>query len=253
MMNRTRVIVNRLLLVVLLSAPMPAMGEEGGLTVFYPERVLPPAMRGGGTAVPSTRWPGVGDKSAAAGGGLTLRGTLMNGNGATAILAASGGEAFAVRWRQGEEAPIKNHGGYFLIEVNPRQAKVRFPSHHPCLSMPEQGVTCESSSVAILSLLRLAALPTVSPPTVAPPAAASSPTAGNIPSVSPPVVTTGGGVNPFQVLLENQRRNASSPPGAAAQSDGVPKSMPKRIEAGEAPPGMKVLRTPFGDRLAPAE
>ena len=125
------------------------------------------------------------------------------------------------------DLPIPGNSGYFLVEVGSGKVSIRYPQGSPCKEHLDEGVKCTSTSLASVTLTN------------------GSPIASS-PSLSGALQTLGEDtdselINPFEAILERQI-NPNSETDEAAFT-------PRRINPEDVPPGMKVVSTPFGDRL----
>jgi hypothetical protein len=125
---------------------------------------------------------------------------------------------------------VTGYPGFEIIGISAGNASVRYPENVNCIEFVEEGVTCESSNVATLSLKNGSPLE----PRVVDIASSNNQSLGGS--------TTGEPINPFEALLEG-----SSNPDAGSDADNA--FTPRRISPEDVPPGMRVVSTPFGDRL----
>jgi hypothetical protein len=191
---------------------------------------------------------------------FTLEGTSRIGARVSAMLVAPDGKKVMQTLRDNQATPIKGYEEFKLLSVDARQVEVLYPENSPCrASNLQRGIQCGSDGKsATLNLLNARALP---------------------PSAPPPVPIQPGQPapmdNPFAAALQqaNQQANqqAGQPPGALnpfapqpspvgmtgnpplAPGQAQPDFRPQRIRDEDVPPGMKVIRTPFGDRLVPEQ
>ena len=122
---------------------------------------------------------------------------------------------------------IPGHPGYEVSRIGSGEAFLRYPDETTCIEFQQDGVTCESAQVARVSLTNQA-------PLESPVSARDSVAAEDSGGEDAPI-------NPFEALLERAANpNADSDTGSFE---------PIRIDPKDVPPGMKVVSTPFGDRL----
>jgi hypothetical protein len=188
---------------------------------------------------------------------FSLRGTSRIGDKLSAILQAPNGKQMIQRL-QGQRTEINGYPGYFLVQVNPREIQIEYPKESPCQNDNEQkGVYCSpDKKTATLKLVRLNAL-AAPPPPKALPVVQNQPQfpPGQMPPGQPgqPVQQTPFGPMPFgqparqltpQEIKERQEK--------FEQRKELYKNFKKQeIRDEDVPPGMRVVRTPFGDRLIP--
>jgi len=149
---------------------------------------------------------------------FTLRGTSRIGKKRTAILKGPDNKDLVQRFENNQRTPIEGYEGYYLLGVKAREVQIEYPKGAPCRKSNEQkGIECDGE-IAILSLVQGRALP-------------PRRSARSRPPSRPP--TSRSARNRF--------------PGP--QSRNRPER--KVIPPSEVPPGMRVVHTPFGDRLVP--
>jgi hypothetical protein len=171
---------------------------------------------------------------------FTLVGTSRIGGRQRATLASSTGQILHVEIRDGEDAPIDGFPGYRLVSVNSRRAEISLPSGMPCVGARAQGVSCGTDGLAQLSLTTAAPVP-VAAPTIAAEATGE-----------PAVAEANGDVaadNPFAAALRAAAQNERAAGDGQRGPFNAERFQPRRIAPEDVPPGMRVVRTPFGDRL----
>ena len=190
---------------------------------------------------------------------FVLRGTSRIGDRYHVVLEHVGGKEMRIPWREGRTSPIDGFPGYELLSVSPRVARIGFPEKSMCLEDDlDKGIYCSAiGDSARLVLVRRTPTAAPKPPVKA----------GN----KPKSATTGGSPpsNPFQAALEKARSEQQG--GAAPAAQAMPRTKakddveatrerlrrarsnfkPKKIDPDDVPEGMKVVHTPFGDRLVP--
>ena len=162
---------------------------------------------------------------------FTLVGTSRIGSKQTALLKHLGGDVIRVPLT-GSVNPIPGHDLYSVVNYGAGQVAVRYPSAISCGDFADQGISCDpETNIATLSLTTADAivrLAEVEPETPAPEQEEAAPDTPR---------------NPFEALRDRARAvNAGdAPPPERFQ--------PRRIDPADVPPGMRVVSTPFGDRL----
>lgn len=155
-------------------------------------------------------------------------------------LAKIGGDiSINLRHMSGEDVRIKladlpvripGFEGFSVLGASGRTVSIRHPDSAPCLSFSNEGVECDAElNTSLLQLAkgsRSIPLSTIDGDNVEPSTTESTP------------------VNPFDVI----RRSAESG-GSATETDSSRRFRPRRIDPADVPPGMRVVSTPFGDRL----
>lgn len=162
---------------------------------------------------------------------FTLRGTSRIGDKRVAMLQAPDGKEFMQRLRKNERTPLDGYPTYFLVKIDGREATLEYPSDAPCrVSSPVKGLQCkENGKVAVLNLMRKGAI--APPPPPQPPPVAAQPV---LPAANP---------------AEERKRQEEE----LKKRQELYKNFQKQVIKDEdVPPGMRVVRTPFGDRLIPA-
>ncbi|MEY3220504.1 MAG: hypothetical protein RIT27_1861 [Pseudomonadota bacterium] len=162
---------------------------------------------------------------------FVLKGTTKLGKNYQVFLQTPDGKDIVQEWEKGKTPEIEGFGDFKLINVTRREVVIGYPDNSPCqLSHLDRGVICApDQKTATLKLIR--GNPSApKPPPAAPPPLAPAQTA------APP--------NAAQLSPEAQRLQTLFQ--QAAQQNQPP-------AAGNQPPpaGMKVVKTPFGDRLVP--
>ncbi|EIJ43571.1 hypothetical protein BegalDRAFT_2736 [Beggiatoa alba B18LD] len=179
---------------------------------------------------------------------FALVGTSRIGNKKAVILQTKEGKQFVQRLK-GARTPIDGYQGYFLLDINSREIKLEYPSESPCrASNAQKGVQCvDNGKSAKLALVRQNALP---PP--APPQPVVAQPTGQVPNLPPGAVPPG----PLQPVQFGPRE--LTPEEAAKREAEIKKRQEiyknfqrQEIKDEDVPPGMRVVRTPFGDRLVP--
>ncbi len=145
-----------------------------------------------------------------------LLGTQIIGARKVAYLQTPNGNNIRQTLNSNGATPIAGFRDYILRSVGTREVQIAYPSDAPCQeNRDEKGVKCENPTLATLSLKRGKRTP---------------------PRIPKPMPVT--------------------PPSAAHQQQAPQQGQPfqpRIIKDEEIPPGMKRIRTPFGDRLVPAQ
>ena len=171
---------------------------------------------------------------------FTLVGTSRIGGRQRATLASSTGQILHVELRDGEDAPIDGFPGYRLVSVGSRRAEVSLPAGMPCVGERSQGVSCGTDGLVELSLTTAAPVPMAVPAIAA--EATGEPAAIDANSVV-------AAENPFAAALRAAAQNERAAGDGQRGPFNAERFQPRRIAPEDVPPGMRVVRTPFGDRL----
>ena len=170
------------------------------------------------------------DDTAASGAEFSLIGTARIGSRTSVILRHASGEEVRVSLER-SRMPIPGYEQYAVLGSESDSVSIQYPQSVACAEFAAQGVSCdESRNVATLSLTTAKA--TVPSPS---PAETAEPDSGQEEVRDAPT-------NPFEAL-RNRAQNGGPPP---ERSD---RFQPRRIDPADVPPGMRVVSTPFGDRL----
>jgi hypothetical protein len=169
---------------------------------------------------------------------FTLLGTSRIGDKYSVIIQHKGGKAIVVKVGPGASASIPEHGGYSIVTVAAGTVSIRYPNNTVCVEFSDRGVSCnESGDTADLTLA--ASKPLASSNRSLALSTQSDGASGGNPDTGPTDV-----VNPFAALREAQAEN----PADSSTSSGA-RFSPRRVAPEDVPPGMRVVSTPFGDRL----
>ncbi len=214
-----------LLTPVLLSLSALAYGQE--LSLFEPVAVEDVSVR---AELQQNR-----EQQAAPGvPSFTLVGTSRIGSRYSATLAASNGKVVVVNGSPGSVQEIPDHPGYRIVDIGSRRVSIANPGGIPCIATPDKGVACDANGVSLLSLATAA-------PVAAPAGAVVDPAAPAPESDIPE--------NPFAAALRAAAQNEANARGDTGNATAAERFQPRRIAPEDVPPGMRVVRTPFGDRL----
>ena len=165
---------------------------------------------------------------------FTLLGTSRIGGKYRATLRASNEQVVQVEYQGGDSVPIPGYVGYRLVSVGSREVSISYPPSAPCVNAEDQGVRCGSEGQGTLSLR-----------TAAPVVVAS--TEGQEAQAEGEQEAAEQNENPFAAALRAAAQNEAAANGRP-RGNGQ-RFEPRRIPPDEVPPGMRVVRTPFGDRL----
>jgi hypothetical protein len=178
---------------------------------------------------------------------FTLVGTSRIGARRSAILRHQNGETIRVATGAGGTAAIDGYEEYSIYDVGAGKLSVRYPSNIPCIAHKDKGVNCTGTpNTAQLQLVNAEALARVEP---APNIALSADGTGLVDGAAG--VSLEGNANPFEALRAARAAGGNpaeiSPGGGRDGRNG--RFTPRRISPEDVPPGMRVVSTPFGDRL----
>ncbi len=157
-----------------------------------------------------------------------LKGTSIIGDKRAAILVAPDKKEFIQYFKNNIRTPIKSEKfkGYFLLNVEAREVEIEYPIEAPCRKDIEKyGVKCveknDGVTTAKLNLTQRKALKAPKPPA----------------SPKPPI---------NKAEIDKKRKKALE------KRKKIYKNFKRKVIKDEdVPPGMRVVRTPFGDRLVP--
>lgn len=174
---------------------------------------------------------------------FTLVGTSRIGDKYSAIIRHKDGEAIAVKADPGASTSIPEHADYSVVSVAAGTVSIRYPGNTACIEFSERGVSCnEAGNTADLTL---AASEPLEPSNRSLSLATQSNEIGANPNGDNPDAAQTDVVNPFAALREAQVEN----PADNSTNGAGGRFTPRRIAPEDVPPGMRVVTTPFGDRL----
>ena len=151
---------------------------------------------------------------------FVLQGTSRFGSRRAAVLKGPDNKPFIQYFENNTRTPLKGFEDYHLVSVKAREVQIEYPEDFPChKDKPKKGLKCDKiangKTVAILNLKRNEALPA--------------------PKASP-----------------KKTAKKSSQEDEQKKRKELYKNFKKRVIKDEdVPAGMRVVRTPFGDRLVP--
>ncbi len=161
---------------------------------------------------------------------FSLIGTARIGSRTSVMLRHVSGKEVRVALKRSRMA-IPGYEQYAIVGSDGDSVSIQYPQAVDCLEFAAQGVSCDASrNVAILSLTT--AKPILPSPA---PAETAQTDTGQEEERSTPS-------NPFEAL-RNRAQNGEPP------SERPGRFQPRRIDPADVPPGMRVVSTPFGDRL----
>lgn len=188
---------------------------------------------------------------------FTLRSTSRFGDEYQVVLLDRNGSPMKVNWHEGTSTKVPGAQGFEVVDVNPRLVSLVHPNEDACIADASKGVTCADGNIAILNLSNAAPIQ----------AGADGPaneTAGaSLEAASTDAGTNGTEpaepqvfLNPFsgqpevlrEIPEEERLARLQRQRERAARLD---QFQPVRIDEADVPPGMRIDRTPFGDRLVP--
>ncbi len=153
---------------------------------------------------------------------FTLRGISIIGSRKSVILQAVDGKQYLRRWLTKGPTPISGIAGYedyAILKIEPKEVLIRYPKKSPCRrSNDKVGITCKSDGNAILGFMHRNPIVQAKP-------------------------------TPLQKSSPASTEKAEA---KKAKLKEVYKNFKRKVIKDEdVPPGMRVVRTPFGDRLVP--
>ena len=121
--------------------------------------------------------------------------------------------------------PIPGYPGYAVFSGQNQQVAITLPANETCQVFPESGISCRDSSTAELALVL-----------------------GGVVKPKTPVDSNEEVVeeNPDNPFARIRAANAAYNPASEPESQ---RFRPRRIPPEDVPEGMRVISTPFGDRL----
>jgi hypothetical protein len=208
------------------------------------------AMPMGGMGIPQNGQPA-----------FTLRGTSRFGDEYTTTLLNRNGEPIRVKWREGEKVAVPGFDGFQIMAISPRSVTLVHPEFDACIPSDESGVSCNENNIAVLSMATGTPLASNgTPPQNSGQIQGQQFGFENVPAgIAMPVHNAEGEqvfINPFSG--EPEVVNQPSPEEQAARVDRQRQRAERlnqfeavRIDPADVPPGMRLVRTPFGDRIVP--
>ena len=163
---------------------------------------------------------------------FVLRGTSRIGDKRVVVLTGFDNKEFIQRLENNQRTPIAGYPDYYLLSVEPREIRIEYPTESPCRQdNPQKGLKCnkaDEGKTAILSLKQGKALPPPPPPK---------------PQNTTQSARSSGLSKEEQAKKRKEERE---------RRQKLYKNFKRQVIKDEdVPPGMRVVRTPFGDRLVP--
>jgi hypothetical protein len=201
------------------------------LTLF--EAVETPANGGALSATQARE-----QRNIANGPAFTLLGTSRIGDRRRASLVDSNGEVLVVELSDAESTPIPDHIGYSIVTLESGKVSISLPADMPCIAASDKGVNCGSDGLAELSLT-----------TAAPIVIAGNQDNGAAVPGQEEAAPEGQVDNPFAAALRAAAQNEANAQNGRPRRGNAESFEARRIAPEDVPAGMRVVRTPFGDRL----
>lgn len=212
----------------LLALTMVNVSHAQDLNLF--EDVQSTATAAGGDAAPTRERRGSASAPA-----YTLIGTSRIGGKRMATLMGQDGEAQKVEFKEGARVMVPGSPGITIVDFGPRTVSLQHPESSPCVSAVDKGVSCVNG-LSVLSLTTAAPIRTQAPVEQI---AAENEQASDEETAP---------ANPFAAALRAAAENGRDPESNLANSRRE-RFQPRRIADEDVPEGMRLVRTPFGDRL----
>ena len=176
------------------------------------------------------RSSGVNAEARASEAEFALLGTLRVGNKTSVTLRHVSGAEFRVPLEH-PRTPIPGYEQYAIIGADRENISIQYPQSVACMEFLAQGISCDASrNVATLTLTTAKAIMSTLAQTESAQSEPKQEEAGAAPT------------NPFEAL-RNRSQNSDL---STVRPD---RFQPRRIDPADVPPGMRVVSTPFGDRL----
>ena len=161
---------------------------------------------------------------------FALIGTFRIGGKNSVMLRHVSGAEFRVPVEH-PRTPIPGHEQYAIIGADRESISIQYPQSVACIEFLAQGISCDASrNVATLTLTTAKAIM----PNLAQTEMLQSESEQEGDQLAP--------TNPFEAL-RNRAQNGEPP------TERLDRFQPRRIDPADVPPGMRVVSTPFGDRL----
>jgi len=165
---------------------------------------------------------------------FTLIGTTRIGEKYVVVIKDRDGKIISISVFKGVETPIPGYQGFEIVGFGSGEATISYPEGLGCVDFDSQGVTCETPRIARLNLANGKPLEN---------SARIILNDENLSGANSPDKEISS--NPFEALLER---------AASSQVEQDRNTFePVRISLEDVPPGMRVVSTPFGDRLVEEE
>ena len=193
---------------------------------------------------------------------FTLRGTSRFGDEYTTTLINRNGEPIKIKWHEGENISVPGFDGFNVVAISARSVSLAHPAFDSCITSKESGVSCTADNTAVLSMATATPLASNGTPPDFAQGQNQRPfgNPGDTLGIDPAVVQNAQGqqvfINPFSG--EAEVVNQLSPEEQAARAERQQRRGERlnqfeavRINDADVPPGMRLVRTPFGDRIVP--
>lgn len=184
-------------------------------------------------------------RNAASSPEFTLVGTSRIGDKYSVILAHREGESVVVSAAPDGTTRITGYSQYSIVNIGAGRVSVNFPASSPCVEFEDLGVRCDSdTNIAELTITNVAPLaPSPRQQALQREQTEDAASGETPPDEAPP--------NPFAALSATAAENTAGNDNASRVGgrNGSGRFTPRRISAEDVPPGMRVISTPFGDRL----
>ena len=168
---------------------------------------------------------------------FTVEGTSRIGDKLSVMLNHRSGEKIVIAINPQGDTPIPDYEEYSILNSGAGRVSIQYPGSSPCMEYQDRGVRCsEAANVASLELVTGKAIQSTEP--VLSQSAAQADAGTEI---------TGVANNPFEMMRARQAEQAGQ--DIPALQEGRVDFTPRRIDPNDVPPGMRVVSTPFGDRL----
>jgi len=169
---------------------------------------------------------------------FTLIGTTRIGDNSLVVVEDRLGEVISIRTSEGVSASIPDYPGFQVIDVGAGNVVIKFPRNLPCVEFRDRGVSCEAGDLARLVLTNAKPLENAIQGDVLS-------NLSNTESLPQDEINQENPTNPFEAILQRATNSASEVNETAFE--------PRRINPEDVPVGMRIVSTPFGDRLVEDE
>jgi len=193
---------------------------------------------------------------------FTLSSAGRFGDSFQAILRDRSGQSVVLGWQPGQRTPLPGHAGFVVVDASARSVTLELPAAERCMALPERGVACNGDTLAVLSLATLA--PLAGKADVMQVEGGMGPEQGPFGPgqmvgdmmVNAPINGEAVFVNPFVGIQDDTAQLSEAEvqarvDAARARAQRLQQFQPERINEADVPAGMRLVRTPFGDRLVP--
>lgn len=172
---------------------------------------------------------------------FTLLGTARIGDDYSAMLRHRDGSAVSVKLDPDSNTRIPGYSDYTVVQMESGSVSIRYPDSQPCAENEQEGIRCSSAgNIAILELVNAEPVVRRQPPRQD----NSDNEAEALQDGSDADGDEANPRNPFEAIRAAARRGDNDDQPAQP-----PRFQPRRIAPEDVPEGMRVVSTPFGDRL----